>query len=441
MKFFLIIIFFFFLNNCSFDNKTGIWNSIEKQSKQVENAFKDFKSLSINEKNFNQEIKLNRKYNFKIPKKVINSNWNDVYYSNSNNTSNFSYNEKISFSSLSKKLSNRELSKYFLYNKGFIIATDTKGNIIVYSKNENKLLYKYNFYKKSYKKTKKKLNFILDKNIVYVADNIGFIYAYDYKKNKIIWARNIKIPFRSNLKIKNNKLIAADESNNIYLFDKKNGDIIKLLPTEETLIKNQFINNFSLSKNFIFALNTYGSLFAIDSESNEIRWVRNLNQSSDLNQMSLFQGSPLVNNEEFIIVSSQEATYIIAVDTGMIINKLNISSKVKPIIVDKNLFLISKNSLLICIEILSGKIVYSYEINQKIAEYYNIKKQKTDFKNINLANGNIFVLLKNSYVIEFEVSGNLKRIFKLPKKIDSNLIFVENLILYLTKNKKIAVLD
>ena len=55
MKFFLIIIFFFFLNNCSFDNKTGIWNSIEKQSKQ-KNAFKDFKSLSINEKNFNQEI-------------------------------------------------------------------------------------------------------------------------------------------------------------------------------------------------------------------------------------------------------------------------------------------------------------------------------------------------------------------------------------------------
>ena len=64
-------------------------------------------------------------------------------------------------------------------------------------------------------------------------------------------AKNIKIPFRSNLKIKNNKLIAADENNNIYLFNKKNGDIIKLLPTEETLIKNQFINNFSLSKNLI----------------------------------------------------------------------------------------------------------------------------------------------------------------------------------------------
>ena len=132
--------------------------------------------------------------------------------------------------------------------------------------------------------------------------------------------------------------------------------------------------------------------------------------------MNLFQGSPLINNEEFIIVSSQEATYIIDVDTGIILNKFNISSEVKPIIVDKNLFLISKNSLLICIDILSGEIIYSYDINQKIAEYYNIKKQKTDFKDMKLANGNIFVLLKNSFVIEFELSGNLKRIFKLPKK-------------------------
>ena len=441
MKLFFIIIFFFFLTHCSFDNKTGIWNSIEKQSEQTDNVFKEFKSLSINKKKFNQVINLNKDYIFKIPKKKINSNWNDFYYSDNNNPSNFIYNQNISLLSSSKKLSRQELSKYFLYDKGYVITTDTKGNIIVFSKNENKLLFKYNFYKSNFKKIQKKLYFVLNSNIVYVTDNIGFVYAYEYKKNKILWAKNIKIPFRSNLKIKDNKLIAADENNNVYLFDKKNGNIIKKIPTENTLIKNQFLNNFSLSKDLIFALNTYGSLFAIDSKSNQIKWVRNLNQSTDLNQVNLFQGKPLVNNEEFIIVSSQENTYIIAIDTGTIINKLNISSEIKPIIVEKNLFLISKNSLLICIDIFSGEIVYSYEINQKIAEYFNIKRQKTDFKNMTLANGNILVLLKNSYVIEFELNGNLKKIFKLPKKIESNLVFIENSILYLTKNKKIVVLD
>ena len=152
MKFFLIIIFFFFLNNCSFDNKTGIWNSVEKKSKQANNVFREFKPLSINEESFSQVINLNKEYIFKIPKKITNPNWNDFYYSNNNNSGNFSYNDNISLSSLSKKISRGELSKYFLYDDGYVIITDTKGNIIVFSKNENKLLYKYNFYKRVTKK-------------------------------------------------------------------------------------------------------------------------------------------------------------------------------------------------------------------------------------------------------------------------------------------------
>ena len=159
MKFFLIVIFFLFFYNCSFDNKTGIWNSTEKQSKKNKDIFREFKSLSINEKNFNQLINLNKDYIFKIPKKITNSNWNDIYYNNNNNSSNFSYSENISFSSLSKKLSRHKLSKYILYDKGYVISSDIKGNIIVFSKNENKLLYKYNFYKKKYKKIKKKTKF------------------------------------------------------------------------------------------------------------------------------------------------------------------------------------------------------------------------------------------------------------------------------------------
>ena len=36
---------------------------------------------------------------------------------------------------------------------------------------------------------------IVDRIILYVGDNIGYIYALDYKNNKILWAQNYKIPF------------------------------------------------------------------------------------------------------------------------------------------------------------------------------------------------------------------------------------------------------
>ena len=441
MKLFFVVIIYIFLNHCSFDDKTGIWNSNNNISKKENDLFKEFKTLSGSEEYFEKEIVIKKNFIIDLPKKKISKSWNDIYYSQTNNTENFSYKLDKNTLFLSKKFSRHKLNKYILYNDKHAILTDQRGNIIIFSRSQNKVLNKYNFYKKKFKKFNKKLNLVVSKNIVYVTDNIGFVYAYDYKKNNIVWAKNTKTPFRSNLKIKKNKLIAADENNNIYFFDKKNGDILKLIPTEETLIKNNFVNNFSLSKDLTFLLNTYGSLFAIEDNTYEIRWVRNLNQSSDLNQINLFKGNPIVNNEKFIIVTSHDSTYIIDANNGSILHKYNIISEIKPLIIKDNLVLISKNNFLICINIRSGEIIYSYKLNQKIADYLKIKKQNVLVEDIFLANNNILILLKNSFVIEFEINGNLKKIFRLPKKVNSNLIFVENSIIFVNNRKKLVVLN
>ena len=46
MKFFNIFIILIFFNNCSFDNKTGIWDNENTVSKEENRIFKDFKTLS-----------------------------------------------------------------------------------------------------------------------------------------------------------------------------------------------------------------------------------------------------------------------------------------------------------------------------------------------------------------------------------------------------------
>ena len=76
-----------------------------------------------------------------------------------------------------------------------------KGDIIFYSIDQNRVVNKFNFYKKKFKNIPKKLNIIVQNNIIYISDNLGFLYAFDYFSNKILWAKNYKIPFRSNLKI------------------------------------------------------------------------------------------------------------------------------------------------------------------------------------------------------------------------------------------------
>ena len=50
----------------------------------------------------------------------------------------------------------------------------------------------------------------------------------------------------------------------------------------------------------------------------------------------------------------------------------------------KNIFY-NNNNFLIVSDINSGKIIYSYNINQKISDYLNIKKKSVDIKNFMFA--------------------------------------------------------
>ena len=63
--------------------------------------------------------------------------------------------------------------------------------------------------------------------------------------------------------------------------------------------------------------------------------------------------------------------------------------------------LLLKITLLIAVDINKKQIIYSYDINEKISKYLNIKKKKVDLKDILIANNQIFIFLKNSYLLKF----------------------------------------
>ena len=58
-----------------------------------------------------------------------------------------------------------------------------------------------------------------------------------------------------------------------------------------------------------------------------------------------------------------------------------------------------------------------------------------------MVNGKLFIFLKNSYLLKFSVQGELKNVFKLPTKLNSNPIFVNNSLLYVDKNKKLSEIN
>tara|TARA_B100001057_G_C22861917_1_gene954876 strand:+ start:1330 stop:2655 length:1326 start_codon:yes stop_codon:yes gene_type:complete len=435
---FLFIIIFY---SCSFDNKSGIWKNENLSTKDNSNSFREFKKLSISYNPYNKIVNIKKNFKFKTPALINVTEWNDIFLSDTNNLLNLKYSNLNKQNFRSKKISRKNIDNYILSDSKNIICSDLNGNIFIFSLNDNKLINKFNFYKKKFKNIEKKLNLIVENGIIYVSDNIGFLYAFDYKKNRVVWAKNYKIPFRSNLKISQDKLLASNQNNNLYFFNKYSGEIVKLIPTEETTVKNSFINNLSLDNNYIFFLNTYGSLYAVTKKDMEIKWFVNLNQSLDINPSNLFMGNQIVNNNKRIVVSSNQSTFIVDSETGTILSKKNFSSNVKPIIIDQYFISISKNNFLILTDINSGEIIYSLEINQEIANYIKSKKKEIQIKNIMIVNNKIFIFLKNSFLLKFDFTGKIKNISKLPNKLNTFPIIIDGSIVYFDFKNRLSVVN
>jgi hypothetical protein len=441
MKLFYVLIIFVFLPNCSFDNKSGIWKDINSISEKNNDEFKDFKTITVDDNFFKKIISKNNDFTFKLERPRDNYNWRDIFYNKQNNSANFAYNDTNKVIYKSKKISRYNINNQFLLDDGNFIFADAKGNILIFSREKNKIINKFNFYKKRYKKIKKKINLIIENNIIYVSDNLSFLYAYDYKNKNLIWAKNYKIPFRSNLKIFDNKLIAANQNNILYFFNKFNGELLKKIPTEETSFKNEFINNLASTERSLFYLNTYGSLYSINQKNLSIDWFINLNQSKDINPNNLFNGNEIIVHSEKIIITSNKNLYIINAFNGSTLFKSNIIAAFRPIAVSENLFTVTKNNLLIALNLKNGNIIYSIDLNKKISAYLNTKKKIAKFKSFMIINNKIFIFLKNSYYIKLDIYGEIEEINKLPSKIHSNPIISEKSLLYLSNKNKIFIVN
>ena len=225
------------------------------------------------------------------------------------------------------------------------------------------------------------------------------------------------------------------------MLNKLSGERIKFVPTEEIVLKNDFISSIALDKNSLFYLNTYGSLYSINRNNYRINWFINLNQSIDLNLGNLFFSNPILTHRDKIIISTDPYLYIINLSSGSTISKIPITSIVNPIASGKNLFLITKDKLLICIDLELGEIIYSLNVSEEIANFLNVKSKGINIKSLSLVNNDLFLFLDNSYLVQFTSKGKVKKINKLSGKLDTQPIFVNKSILYFNKKNNLIVLN
>ena len=158
-RLFSFLFFIIFLSSCSFDNKTGIWkdsSDLEKiKKKHTKN--KELKDVFVEDKIFDEEKEASPGTKIEIDYPFKTKNWTDIYFNLENNISNIYYENSKYLVFKSSKISKSSENKDFLFYNNNIISTDNKGRIYVYSLEQKKKIFEYNFYKNKFKKYRKEI--------------------------------------------------------------------------------------------------------------------------------------------------------------------------------------------------------------------------------------------------------------------------------------------
>ena len=131
MKLFFVLVILLIFQNCSFDNKTGIWENNDNP-KESNDLFKEFKKVSTSEDVFNEIIPFTKNYKFRSLPAKKNLSWKDIFFQNDNNLINFKYNNYNNIIFKIKKLTQKKVKKNILFEKKNLKISDDSVNIIVY---------------------------------------------------------------------------------------------------------------------------------------------------------------------------------------------------------------------------------------------------------------------------------------------------------------------
>ena len=442
------LIFIIFFQNCSFDNKTGIWKDSSEisvsEKKSNDNKLED---AFIKNKKFEKEQEVKSSTQIEIDKSFKTTEWPDDYFNLENNISNISYTNKkqlISKFKFSKYKSfftsdEKNIIRPLIYNEK-IIFFDSKGTIYTYSLKDNKKISQFNFYKNKFKKIKKEIYISIDEEKIFVADNLGYLYVLDVQNDKLIWAKNFGVPFRSNIKVTENQIFVLNQENVFYSINKLNGEKNWEFATTPKFLKSKYINNIIVDKknNDVFFLNTNGEMYSINYFDQKVNWVLNFTRISLSDDSGLFFSSPLAMKNESIIVSTGNTIQNINKLNGSKEWSKNLNSEVKPILTKNNVFIVTSNHLLVCLDRFTGEILWSKNIikqSQKNKRKYRYKN--IDYiKNLLMVDNKIFLFSNEGFLLSFDYkNGNLISVDRIIKsKLISNPIFVNNYMYLFNKN-------
>ncbi len=435
-KLLILILFPIIFINCSFNNQTGLWKDLSKES-TIKKERAKYKPIFIKGEKFKKEISNDIAIN--ISKPIINDNWLEQNFTAINFVPHLQYENKKNLVFKSKKIGKIKGS---IFNLGFepliinenIFFHDIFGSIYNYSTSEERIIWKYNFYKKKFKKHFFKINLAIESNDLIASDNLGYLYSIDVESGKLIWAKNYGIPFRSNIKTDDGYLFLINQDNKFYIIQKNNGKKKIDVETFPSFLKNNHQASISIDpiKKNVYFITTAGEVYSLNYKTNTINWLYKTTLRDFEKKVDLFFSSPIIYKEDSIIVSTSVSTISLNTLNGALNWELPFSTYLRPVVLREFIFLVSKDGFILSLDRETGRVIWSNNLFNKSKKF---NKQKIgEINSLMLISNQIFMTTSKGYFL-FANYQNGKIINY--AKVDKTGFFTKPIVV----NKKIYIIN
>ena len=431
-KFLKLTFILFLLSGCSIKDATGFWS----QKKELDKVESRLQPLFIEEKILSKEF--NSKFSLILDPSSLKPK-NNSYWDNNNGYQEYNGKlEKISKYSFSKIDNYEKHEPELVFFENNIIFFDNKGTILSFDHN-SKLNWKTNIYSKDDKKLNPQISMKKINDKLVITDNLSKLYVLNIKNGKILWSKNHKTPFNSQIKIFENYFFVVDSNNVIICYSIDDGKKIWAYETEKPFINSIKKLSIVIKNDLVIFNNSLGDITGINLLSGTLEWQLSTQNTEDINELINFKTSDLVINEDSIYFSNNKNNfYSVDLNTGSVNWKQNINSFIRPAVIGNLVFTISEDGYFFVVEKNSGNII---RINNIFKNFKIRKKNKIYPTGFILNHKDVFISTNKGRLLIMKLeNGNIMDILKVSNSMISRAS-TRNNNMYLVKDNSILKLN
>ena len=433
MKYFLIFFLSLIIFSCSSDKDKKVDLEVFKNQGEKINVF---------EANIIFDKEISSKSPLLLNSPQSNKDWFYEHFSSNNLYEHLVYDGKfqdIFKKSIGDYINKNNDSGSLLVSNEFVFFSDEKGKIYKFDIKNQRVIWELKIYESSLNNYPKNIALYLNSNILYAADNLGFLYSIDTETGKPIWQQNYGVPFSSNLNFYKNILYVVNQNSRLYAFNPIDGEKIWSFESLSGLIKPSRSSSISILNNNLLFTNDVGDVTVIDLNQQVIVWTKNILSQNTISNNLIFKTSNLLIDKKDVFISSNNGDLLnFNFDTGEIKWSQKLSSIQNHISTDKYLFVLTENGFIIAFNKTNGTILWSLNLTK----FSRDSKTVPSYYGLLLASNNLYATSSNGDI--YKISAN-DGTYISHKKINSDLsrapIIVDNRIFILNRSSELIILN